>query len=512
MSAQRFLGKTSKSVLKDVRAALGDDAVIISNRTTSAGVEVLAMAGMEMTELIDAIDAPRSKPVNVPVRASEPLSTRVEVSFQDYLEKSKARASIPTKPVTSSNAPINPRAARATAEYQAVFAAQMDHPETMPTEPAPVRVERPAHREGTAKQPNATWQTTTAPRQGPSTPSGDVASVDTNRDPDWSAAAPSGRALNKDSQNVMDELRSMKGLLREQLSNIVWADKVGKSPVQAKYFAKLLQAGFTPLLSRTLIEKMPANISEPVAQEWLAKALNQNLLVAANGAGIVESGGVYALVGPTGVGKTTTVAKLAARAAMRFGAKSVGIITIDHYRIGAHEQLRSFGKMLGCPVHVAHDGAALNDLLIGMRGKHLVLIDTVGLPQRDPSVNDQLSILMGPRIERVIVLNAASQTETLEEVVGTWRGPRCSRVVITKIDEAVKLGGVVDMAIRHRLVVDCVANGQRVPEDIHQANGPLLVHRALKANENAVFQMRDEELSLVAAPVEIFEGVGEQRA
>ena len=154
--------------------------------------------------------------------------------------------------------------------------------------------------------------------------------------------------------------------------------------------------------------------------------------------------------------------------------------------------------MLGCPVHLAHDAESLNDLLNAMRGKHLVLIDTIGVPQRDPRLNEHLSMLMGPSIERVLVLNASSQVETLEDVVATWRGPRCARTIVTKIDEAVKLGGIVDVCIRHKLLLDSVANGQRVPEDIHAANSALLIHRALKTVSPAVFQMNDDELRIVA--------------
>jgi flagellar biosynthesis protein FlhF len=305
-------------------------------------------------------------------------------------------------------------------------------------------------------------------------------------------------ALNGAGPDVIAELRSMKGLLQDQLSQIAWSDSTRRSPIQSKALAKLLHAGFSPLLARSLIEKMSSAANDNVASEWISQALNQNLKVCRQGEGIVERGGIFALVGPTGVGKTTTTAKLAARAVMRYGAKNVGLITVDHYRVGAHDQLRSYGRMLGCPVHLAHDAEALNDLLTGMRNKHLVLIDTIGVPQRDPRLNEHLSMLMGAGIERVLVLNAASQLETLEDVVTTWRGPRCTRAIITKIDEAVKLGGVVDVCVRHRLLLDSVANGQRVPEDIHAANSALLVHRSLKAVSPPAFQMNEDELRIVA--------------
>jgi flagellar biosynthesis protein FlhF len=295
-------------------------------------------------------------------------------------------------------------------------------------------------------------------------------------------------------QKVLSELRSMRGMLRDQLSQMAWSDSTRRDPVRGKQFARLLSAGFSAVLARALLEKMPNGMDEAVANEWVQQAMVQNLRVVAPAESMIDKGGVYALVGPTGVGKTTTVAKLAARAAAKYGVRSIGMITVDHYRIGAHEQLRNYGKMMGCPVHLAHDAETLAELIHGMRGKHLILIDTIGAAQRDPKLNDQLSVLMGPGIERVLVVNAVSQIESLEEVVSTWRGPRCTRAVITKIDEAVKLGGAVDVCIRHKLSLDSVANGQRVPEDLHAANAGLMVHRALKQSVSPIFSVRDEEL------------------
>jgi flagellar biosynthesis protein FlhF len=493
-------------VLKEVRAELGDDAVIISNRTNGSGVEVLAMAANAMNSLVESAEA------GVPRRTVEkPRSTTDAAepeSFESYLRRAKG-ADEPASAANSLGRPsLKQQTARAAAEYESIFSAQLDNPEPSPFDDGARHAESWIASRNAGALPQTEKHVAQAPllRQKNSAVEAAVdpkpalrrqpnAIVDNDHGTAFANATEAPYGAGPD---VIAELRSMKGLLQDQLSQIAWSDSTRRSPIQSRALAKLLHAGFSPLLARSLIEKMSAVANDTLANEWLSQALIQNLKVCRQGEGIVERGGIFALVGPTGVGKTTTTAKLAARAVMRYGAKNVGLITVDHYRVGAHDQLRSFGRMLGCPVHLAHDAEALNDLLNGMRNKHLVLIDTIGVPQRDPRLNEHLSMLMGSGIERVLVLNASSQLETLEDVATTWRGPRCTRAIITKIDEAVKLGGVVDICLRHKLLLDSVANGQRVPEDIHAANSALLVHRSLKVISPPLFQMNEDELRIVA--------------
>jgi len=507
MSAQRFHGKSSRAVLKEVRAALGEDAVIISNRTTASGVEILAMAGNAMDSLVESADSPAAKRTAEPRR--QPAADEPE-SFEDYLRRAKRPEDVPPSATMLARATGRGQSARAAAEYASVFSAQLENPEPSPYDDDKAHVAAWGNSARGAQQFQGGRQ---APVSRPGSVEKSRAQIVEVESDSHAAALAQGRDdIGSAGTDVVAELRSMKGLLQDQLSQIAWSDSTRRSPVQSRVLARLLHAGLSPVLARTLIEKMPPRTEDGVANEWISQALNQNLRVCRAGESLVDCGGIFALVGPTGVGKTTTTAKLAARAVMRFGAKNVGLITVDHYRVGAHEQLRSFGRMLGCPVHLAHDAESLNDLLNGMRGKHLILIDTIGVPQRDPKLNEQLSMLMGAGIERVLVLNASSQIETLEDVVSTWRGPRCNRAVITKIDEAVKLGGIVDVCIRHKLLLDSVANGQRVPEDLHAANAALLVHRALKVNSSPAFQMSDDELRIASIPSGVVVAVGAKRA
>ena len=215
---------------------------------------------------------------------------------------------------------------------------------------------------------------------------------------------------------------------------------------------------------------------------------------------VLERGGVYALVGPTGVGKTTTTAKLAARCVMRHGAGKLALITTDGYRIGGYEQLRIYGKILGVMVHSVKDETDLRIALAELKNKHTVLIDTVGMGQRDKMVSEQIAMLSGTdsEVKRLLCLSATSNGETLNEVVRSYRGGGLAGCIITKLDEAATIGSVLDVIIRQKLRLYYVASGQRVPEDLHVANQHYLLDRAFKLKrETGPFQFQDQELPLV---------------
>ena len=232
--------------------------------------------------------------------------------------------------------------------------------------------------------------------------------------------------------------------------------------------------------------------------------LGRNLHTASSSDEIVDAGGAYALVGPTGVGKTTTTAKLAARCVVRHGADSVALLTTDGYRIGAHEQLRIYGRILGVQVHAVRDAADLRRTLAELSGKHLVLIDTIGMSQRDRLVGEQAAMLDGAGdVRRLLLVNATSRGDTLDDVVrayGQGAQQGLAGAVLTKVDEAVSLAPAVDALIRHRLELHYVANGQRVPEDLHLPNRAYLLHRALKGlPENSPHHLIGDEAGLLLA-------------
>ena len=248
---------------------------------------------------------------------------------------------------------------------------------------------------------------------------------------------------------------------------------------------------------RKLVEALPADCADEAA--WAAGVLERNLQAAESEPALEEVGGTYALIGATGVGKTTTTAKIAAAFATRHGSGNLGLITLDAYRVGAQEQLRTYGRILGVPVHTAHDRASLEDLLDLLSAKSMVLIDTAGMAQRDVRTRELLEMLSHRSIQKLLVVNAAAQGETIDDVMISYHAATCRGVVLSKIDEAVKLGPALDAAIRHRLKVTGVANGQRVPEDWHRLSSQALVQRALRAQANSSWKLDADEVSLVFA-------------
>ena len=302
--------------------------------------------------------------------------------------------------------------------------------------------------------------------------------------------------------SVLREIKSMRGTLEQQLAALTWNDQQRRDPTRGQILRRLLVAGFSASLAYDLLDRMPAGQTEEGAMSWVKAILASNLQTIGSENEMLENGGVYALVGPTGVGKTTTTAKLAARCVVRHGADKLALLTTDGYRIGGHEQLRIYGKILGVTVYAVKDTQDLALALAELRGKHMVLIDTVGMGQRDRMVAEQAAMLAGcgTEVKRLLLLNAASSAETLEEVARAYQGGGLAGAIITKLDEAVTTGCALDTAIRHQLPLYFTATGQRVPEDLHLADSRHLVSSAFNNLPAASpFAVPDEALPLLMA-------------
>ena len=283
----------------------------------------------------------------------------------------------------------------------------------------------------------------------------------------------------KITAGVLNEVRSMHSTLEQRLAMLSRNEQERRDPVRGQLFRQLLTAGLNDESVQALLDQLPGDMDESTAMSWARTALMANLQTIGNETEILEKGGVYALVGPTGVGKTTTTAKLAARCVVRHGASKLALLTTDSYRIGGHEQLRIYGKILGVTVHAVRDTQDLTLALNELRGKHMVLIDTVGVGQRDQMVAEQVAMLSGcgSEIKRLLLLNAASSWHTLDEVTQAYWGDGLAGAIITKLDEAVITGCALDIAMRHSLPLYYATHGQRVPEDIELADAESLVNR-----------------------------------
>jgi flagellar biosynthesis protein FlhF len=296
------------------------------------------------------------------------------------------------------------------------------------------------------------------------------------------------------SQGIVAELHAMKELIEDRFNTLTWLGQARQNPIQSNWMLKLIRSGFSPTLARTVLERMPNDIDATESIHWVMDVLQRNLKTDAGTRPLHEEGGTFALVGATGVGKTTTAAKLAGLCARTYGSASVGLITLDTYRVGAHEQLRAYGRMLGVVAHLAHDRAALQDLLSLLSAKKMVLIDTTGLAPRDPRKRDMLDVLDLPNVNRLLVLNAGGHGDTLDDVVTSFKSSGVQQAVLSKIDEAVKLGPALDAAIRHQLLLRGVTTGQKVPEDWEAADAAKLVRMSMRAPEKSAFDPKGTDL------------------
>ena len=468
MNVKRFTAKTPREALALVRQAFGADAVVLSTRPSAEGVEVLAMApeSMAMIEQVRST-APMAAAAPAPVtevqQDVETLSMST-LSFQDYVRE------------------------RMLKRRQAEIAqpAHLSPPTPAPAAQAKLPVSVSGHR---AALP-VTLRDEIRYEPAPAPTLAQVQAL-------TQAQAQDSADQQRREQVMLNELRQVKGLIEERFGALAFMEKLQRSPQRASLTQKLLDAGFSPALIRKLVEALPADCADEAA--WAAGVLERNLQAAESEPALEETGGTYALIGATGVGKTTTTAKIAAAFATRHGSGNLGLITLDAYRVGAQEQLRTYGRILGVPVHTAHDRASLEDLLDLLSAKSMILIDTAGMAQRDVRTRELLEMLSHRSIQKLLVVNAASQGETIEDVMISYHAATCRGVVLSKIDEAVKLGPALDAAIRHRLKVTGVANGQRVPEDWHRLSSQALVLRALRAQANSSWKLDADEVSLVFA-------------
>ena len=278
---------------------------------------------------------------------------------------------------------------------------------------------------------------------------------------------------------MRSEIRELRALLEHQLAHLAWGEMKRSSPVEVALLRRLDALGLPAALGADIARRV--STAGDVEQAW-----RQALAVLAGTIPVVDDalmdrGGIVALVGSTGVGKTTTIAKLAARFALRHGARSLALVSTDSYRIGAQEQLVTYGRLLGVHVQIADDRQALEHALRSLADRRLILIDTAGMSQRDMRLAEQFGMLEGAGVpvSTYLALSATNQPAVLEETLGAFGRVRLQGAIITKVDEAASLGGVLGALVHHRLPVAWVCDGQRVPEDLQPARAQNLVNRAV---------------------------------
>src|SRR5690554_3575160 len=413
--------------MRQVRLALGPDALIVSNRRVDGGVEILA------TDSSDIPEAEERSPV-APVSRAPQFQQPQQGAMPAHAPQ------VPTPPGSPGNVAV-PRDGR-------------------PPLPSPM-------------SPLGAYAAAFQAAYGPG--AGDSAA---------STPSPAAATASPAQPDIMNVIGDMRGALESRIDELLWGNQLRRAPQAANLFQTMLGFGFSTALLRAMLKRLPEDASSRVALQWVRDELVSHLPMLPSEDALWKPGLVLALVGPTGVGKTTTIAKLAARCVRRFGPDKLVLITTDTYRIGAHEQLKIYGQLLRVPVHIVRSADELRDVVAGVRPDQVILIDNVGISQRDRYIHEQAALLAaaGREVNRVLVLNAASHGETLDEVARRYRddgGTPLKGCIISKVDEATRLGAALDTALRYRLPIHYVSIGQKVPEHLVFLSAAELIDRAL---------------------------------
>ncbi|MCW9048039.1 MAG: flagellar biosynthesis protein FlhF [Gammaproteobacteria bacterium] len=456
MQVKRFVADDMRTAMRLVKEEIGADAVILSNRVVNGKVEILAARDYDESLINKALDKTllESKPDSAAAYYERAAAERalqhssfensgVEKSGTDKIIKDEAL----NNPVAQDNeAPLGKRFIPETdLESVATVKNNIDH-QAAGLYPSQVEMQAP---------------------------------------------------LTDSMVEMRDELKSLRAMIENQHVLGEWKEMASKHPLRVSLYKRLTEMGLSQDVCKYLAKGLDNSADVEQAMQAALKQLVHQIPLAEDD--ILNQGGVFAMVGPTGVGKTTTIAKLAARFAMQHGQRHVALISTDTYRIGAHEQLMTYGRLLGVPVHSANDTQQLQQLLHKLHDKKLVLIDTAGMSQRDIDISQQLAHLSHPSsmIKTYLVLSANAQTSTLDEVITAFRKASPAGCILTKLDEAASLGGVLSAVIKHQLPIAYISDGQKVPEDIKPARARELVDDTL-AYSRQYKQSTDDEFMAVA--------------
>jgi flagellar biosynthesis protein FlhF len=442
MKIKRFYAATMREAIRMVREEQGPDAVILSNQTTPEGIEVVA-----------AVD--------------------YDASLIQQVGKRPPPA-----------APAGPDAGPAGDERETLLP-RLDSPQNRPAAPA-----APASQ---------------AARLAASAAASAAASSQRRREPPESLLAAVPPAGARPQANTVDaagnlldlqrEIAAMRAMIEQQVAGQLWGDMQKYRPSQAAALRALAELGIEPPLAREIAEQVPNGVPLDRARFLPLGLLGRRIPHDATDP--VLEGGVIALVGPTGVGKTTTIAKLAARYAAEHGTRDLALVTTDGYRVGAQEQLFIYGRLLGAPVYTVSQADPLPAILKRLSDRKLVLIDTAGVSQRDRQLSEEIQRLaaIGPTLKSYLVLATNAQPASQEEAVDRFGKLPLAGCILTKLDEADRTGGSLSIAIRRQLPVAYYADGQRVPEDLHPARSDRLVLRAMQLARRTPAPVDDQTLA-----------------
>jgi len=472
MQVKRFVADDMRTAMRLVKEEIGAEAVILSNRVVDGKVEILAARDYDESLINKALDKTlvESKPDGAAAYYERAAAER---------ELHKADSGFENKTDFGNNSQINnsQKSDSKKNEFQKKFSNENNFNEQKNSFNTSAHSSRDENfNTYNEHQAAGLYQSTPTSMQAPFTDS---------------------------IVEMRDELKSLKVMIENQNVLGEWNEMASRHPLRVSLYKRLTEMGLSQEVCKYLAKGLDDSLDIDHAMQAALKQLVHQIPLAHNfngvGDDILNSGGVFAMVGPTGVGKTTTIAKLAARFAMQHGQRHVALISTDTYRIGAHEQLMTYGRLLGVPVHSANDTSELQQLLHKLHDKKLILIDTAGMSQRDIDISQKLAHLSHPssKIKPYLVLSANAQISTLDEVINAFKNAGPAGCILTKLDEAASLGGVLSAVIKHQLPIAYVSNGQKVPEDIQPARARELVDETL-AHAKLYRHTTDDEFMAVA--------------
>jgi flagellar biosynthesis protein FlhF len=431
MKIKTYVARDMRQALRLVRDEQGPDAVILSTRAVPDGVEVAAAVDVSEAQIV-------SEQGRAEIDAPPAMHRTVEnADFATLLGRATASAATAVQLSRTVDLPARHSDLAARSELQATY--------------------REQRRDETAALPTVTM------------------------------AAPTPVPADTGNELVGAELRTLRHILEIQLAQLAWNDLTRRAPVQAELLKELTEIGLAQELAAELVSGLPPELAFDEAQRRALALIARRIAV--TGDVWLERGGRVLFVGPTGVGKTTAIAKLAARWVLRHGPRDVALISVDTARIGAQEHLRTLGRLLGVEAFAADDPAELPDLIARLGERRLLLVDTAGTGPRDPELEARTASLNAAagaaQLESCLVLAASAQAGALEEAVQRFASMNPATCLITKLDEATTLGGTLSVLMRSQLPVSYVSEGQRIPEDLSPARAHQLVAKAVQVARTA---------------------------
>lgn len=457
MKIKRFFAADIRQAMRMVKEELGADAVIMSNRSVDGGVEIVAARDFDeqvihknlKQQQEDELVAKRLKKYDLPEFSGDEKPAHL-------VSSARKKGNETENPVRRHMDQYLGYAEKV--QLGSVTAQKISDKLKFAEKPAAKTADRPAWASGAVITRKPALADTAGPAQ--------ITSTDRFMD------------------DMRKEMKDLRAVLDAKLSSIATMPQPAEQLMRQELVDRLLDSGF----SKTLVTKIANRLGHHKQLESaLAKSqemLTRVLPIADDR--LLEHGGIAALVGSTGVGKTTTIAKLAAQFILKHGSRQIALITTDNYRIGAHEQINTYGKILDVPVRVAADADELRQHIDRLSDKRLILIDTAGMSQRDLRLAEQLRTLQHNDlpIQSYLVMSATTQYKAALEIMDAFQTLEPQATILTKFDEAVTKATAVSALIERRMPLSFVTNGQQVPEDIYAPDSDALIQQCMLQDDN----------------------------